>query len=74
MRKKLPKHGEVRTRYPFSLKRRYIEEHLVWFECYKLIEVYNRDSRKWRTYSIHLDDRVGIVSNKEEVKTFGGPY
>lgn len=74
MRKKLPKHGEIRTRYPFSLKRRYIEDHVVWFECYKLIQRYDLNDKQWKAYSIHLDDRTGIVSSKEEVRTFGGPY
>lgn len=74
MRKKLPIHREKRIRYPFSLWRRIVDGHLIWFECYKLIEEYDIHYHKWIRYKAELDDRKNYVDNKEESKTFGGPY
>jgi len=74
MRKKLPKHNELRVRYPLSLIKRYINGYVIQFERYKLTERYDDADNKWVFYSKDIDDRDGIVSIKEESKTMGGPY
>lgn len=74
MRRKIPTHNDLRTRYPFSFKKRYIGSYMIWFERYKLTERYDAGNHTWKYHSCAIDDRDGLVSPKEEAQTFGGPY
>lgn len=74
MRKQLPLDGTKRIRYPFAFFSIRIGDYCIKFERYKLTERYDAFYERWIPMRKELDDRANIITDKEEVKTFGGPY
>lgn len=74
MRKQLPIDGTIRIRYPFAFFPLRIGDYCITFERYKITERYDSFRMLWCKTKIELDDRNKYLKDKEEVKTFGGPY